>query len=75
MKKDHMGVILEDISDKFDLILESLSFMATSAQLTVVDQRLIRVEEDVRTIKKVVTDEGKDVRQRLSRLENPYAEQ
>jgi hypothetical protein len=42
---------LEDIDDKFDIILESLSFMATKAQIEVMEGRLDNIEADLRFIK------------------------
>jgi len=63
MKDDYVGALLEDIDHKFDVILESLSFMATKTQLQAVADRLERVESDVKIIKRVVTEHSKELKQ------------
>ncbi len=61
MNDDYLGVLLEDIDSKLDAVLESQSTMATALQLKAVDERLTRVEVDVKVIKRVVTEQSRDL--------------
>ncbi len=68
-----MGILLEDMDGKLDVILESLSFMATKEDLRAIEDRLINVESDVKVIKAVVTGHGQDLQghdHRIVKLEH-----
>ena len=73
-ENDHYeGALLREIDRKVDIILESVSTLATSGQLVAIDERLTRVESDVSIIKKVVTAQSRDLRnhnRRLQKLEH-----
>jgi hypothetical protein len=61
-KNNHSyGALLEDIDSKLDIVLEGQSVLATSLELKAVDERLTRVEEDVKVIKSVVTATNVDL--------------
>jgi hypothetical protein len=60
---DHDMVLLEDINHKFDAIMEGQALLAPMARkLDNVEERLIRVESDVKIIKKVLTGHSRQLR-------------
>jgi|GEM_PF-1827328 len=68
---DNDAVLLEDIDHKLDALLEGQTLLAPmSRKLDNVDERLTRLEADVKVIKKVVTDESRVTRQHTKRLNN-----
>jgi hypothetical protein len=74
MKKSHMGLTLEYLDDKLDLILEAIAPLGPmQIKITEIDARLTRVESDVKVIKKVVTATNRDLKdheRRITDLEN-----
>ena len=65
----YQGVLLEDINHKFDVIVEYLAPLAKlPRKVDQIDERLQRVESDVKVIKRVVTDQGKDHKQLEGRV-------
>jgi hypothetical protein len=65
------AVLLEDIDHKLDALLEGQTLLAPmSRKLDNVDERLTRLEADVKVIKKVVTDESRVTRRHTKRLNN-----
>ena len=63
MKNDHYtGALLEDIDSKLDIILEGQAAQATSLELKDVGDRLTKVEDEVKLIRRIVTDESRDQR-------------
>jgi len=69
MKQQYFEVLLEDIDSKLDTVIESLSFMASKAQVEALDQRFQGVESDVKIIKDVVTEHSLIFRQNGMRLQ------
>ena len=68
MTDHYMGVLLEEMDKKIDLILKGQSVMATSADLRVVDERLTKVEKKVALLLKVVKEEAAITRKHTSTL-------
>jgi uncharacterized protein YoxC len=69
----HDGVILEDIQDKLARILEATDALRdVPAKINTIDERLVNVEADVKTIKAAVTDTSRQVKDhgvRIAHLE------
>ncbi len=64
-------VFLEDINHKFDAIMESQAAMSpVPRKLDAIDERLGRVESDVKIIKAVVTDHSAQLNNHDKRLVN-----
>ena len=58
----HQGVLLEDMNHKFDVILEYLKPLSgLPAKVDRIDERLERVESDVKVVKVVLKDHSKDI--------------
>ncbi len=70
MANYYTAVLLEDINHKFDFIVESLAGMATAKQLQAVDDRLVRVENDVKIMKKVLGEHSCELDKHDKRLIN-----
>lgn len=70
MGKNYTAVLLEDINHKFDFIVESLAGMATAQQLQAVDDRLVRVENNVKIMKKVLREHSRELQYHGGRLNN-----
>ena len=68
MSDHYTGLILEDINHKFDIMIEALSLTAKSSELKVINERLIDVENDVKLIYKIVSDESQVTRKHTSTL-------
>jgi hypothetical protein len=63
MKKDHFEFLLEDVNDKFDLILEMVTaLLPLRGQVQAIDDRLAGVESDVKIIKRVVKEHSRELR-------------
>ncbi len=66
---DNDAVLLEDIDHKLEAILEGQTLLAPMSQkLNKVDERLMRVESDVKIIKKVVTSHSQQIANHETRL-------
>ena len=64
MKKDHLILLLEDLNSKFDFLLEIVTNLAPlPGQVAAIEERLARVESDVKIIKKVVIEHSSDIKQ------------
>jgi hypothetical protein len=74
MSDDYTAAILEDVKHKFDTIIDGQTLLAPMSQkLNDVEERLIRVEGDVKIIKKVVTSHSRELRDhehRITKLED-----
>ena len=70
MGDDYTAVLLEDINHKFDVIVESLSGMATAVQLQAVGDRLVRVENELIIMRRVLTEHSSELQYNGGRLDN-----
>lgn len=69
MGDNYTGALLEDIDHKIDLILEAQAALTGVPQkINEIDARLIRVEGDVKVIKKVVTEHSRELRDHYKRI-------
>lgn len=73
MKKDHFEAVLEYVNDKLDMIIEAIAPLGPmQIKMHEIDERLTRVESDVKVIKKVVTGTNHDLKnhnRRITKLE------
>ena len=70
MSEHYYGELLEDINHKFAFIVESLSGMATAKQLQAADDRLVRVENDMKIVKRILGEHSRELRHISGRVDN-----
>ena len=77
MKLDnYTAILLEEIRDQFRAVIEMVSQMQDNMQFLVKTAELEVVKDDIRVIKKVVTDisrQQKDHEKRITKLESVHA--
>ena len=77
MKLDnYTAILLEEIRDQFRAVIEMVSQMQDNMQFLAKTAELEVVKDDIRVIKKVVTDisrQQKDHEKRITKLESVHA--
>lgn len=70
--RDYTGIILEEIRDQFKVVIEATSLMQETMKTLATKEALQAIADDVKIIKKALTNTNRDVRQlgaRVTRLE------
>ena len=73
---NYTAILLEEIRDQFRAVIEMVSQMQDNMQFLVKTVELEVVKDDIRVIKKVVTDisrQQKDHEKRITKLESVHA--
>lgn len=73
---NYTAILLEEIRDQFRAVIEMVSQMQDNMQFLVKTAELEVVKDDIRVIKKVVTDisrQQKDHEKRITKLESVHA--
>jgi hypothetical protein len=71
MNDDYTAILLEDINHKFEAILEGQVLLAPMSQkLNNVDKRLVRVENYMKIMKKVLVGLSRESKHHAQRLDN-----
>ncbi len=84
MKKEHLEVLLEDIRDKFDLVLEAHEILHKAIkdtrlelreEINVVNVRIDALNQKIDTVDKKLTEQIEDVEKRLTeKIDNVRSE-
>ena len=69
----HTGILLEDINHKLDALLEGQIPLAPMARkIDNIDERLIRVENDMQVVKKVLREHSRELKHISGRVDNHH---